>query len=469
MVKAEKSRRLVWLAAFFAAAALLTLPALYNGFPLLFPDTEAYMKVAYGHSWTLDRSGFYGLFMKPAALMFPGVVGPWLVIVAQCSITAAILLMAVRQLAPGASSIVALSIIALCCVLTSVAWHSAQLMPDTFAGPLVLSVWLAASRDFDRPGTALLWLATAFMALTHYTYLGIAAVTAATTIAACKWFGASFKEVAKRALAAGAMLAAVIGIHLATNGLLVDRWAVSPTGSWFLFARLNEDGLVPLWLDRHCGKDAPADLCEIRSSLPRDSQELLWSKTSPFYPHIHGQIGSAEYWRWMDMLGIATRGSISEHPLKFASSTIEATGRQLVSYAVLDDKCPRVCHSPAFIRFNPAVADDIRNSRQLQKTIDKGLIRPVVGSATSLALLLLLPFLWYACRKRDKDAIILLCAVTMSLIANAAMAGALSDVQDRYQSRIVWIVPFVELLLLVRWSPKLNGPPLPSEQSGSRD
>ncbi|MCL6730178.1 hypothetical protein [Sphingomonas hankyongi] len=324
-------------------------------------------------------------------------------------------------------------------------------MPDAFAGALVLLTWLAASRDFDRPGTALLWLATAFMALTHYTFLGVAAVAAVTTILGSKLMGASPKEIAKQTLAAVVMLASVITAHITANGLMFDRWTISPTGSWFLFARLNEDGLVPLWLEDHCGTDAPVPLCAIRHSLPQDSQELLWSKRSPLYPHIQKQIASAEYWRWIDMLGVATKGSIREHPLRFASSAAAATGRQLVSYAVLNDKCPSHCSVPNFIAFNPAVADNIHNSRQLRDTLHKPFIGSVVGIGTTLALLLLLPFLWLAHRRRDAEAIVLLWAITISLLANAAMAGALSDVQNRYQSRIVWIVPFIELLMIVRW------------------
>src|SRR5690348_4111716 len=41
-----------------AAAVLLLIPALLNHFPLIFPDTGAYMSVAWARTWTLDRSGF---------------------------------------------------------------------------------------------------------------------------------------------------------------------------------------------------------------------------------------------------------------------------------------------------------------------------------------------------------------------------------------------------------------------------
>ncbi len=320
----------------------------------------------------------------------------------------------------------------------------------------MLLAWLAASRDFERPGTALLWLAAAFLALTHYTYLGLFGAAAASTLLLCALIplpqarlGAA--ELARRAIAAMAVIAAVVCAHVAANGLLFDRWTVSPTGSWFLFARLNEDGLVPLWLEEHCGRDAPERLCALKDQLPSDSQELLWSKNSPLYPHIHGQIASPDFWRWMDMFAAADRGSIRERPVAFLTHAAAATGRQLIAFRALDDECPSECTSPALIGFNPGAAGDVRSSRQLRDTIPKSMVRTVTGTATAAGLILLIPFAILAGRRRDKDALILLLTVLVSILANAALAGALSDVHDRYQSRVVWIVPFVELLLVLRW------------------
>ena len=77
-------------------------PAVVNGFPLLFPDTAAYLNVVFGHSWTLDRSGFYGLLLKPASLVDPA-TGLWIAVVVQVVTIAGVLVMAARALAPAAT------------------------------------------------------------------------------------------------------------------------------------------------------------------------------------------------------------------------------------------------------------------------------------------------------------------------------------------------------------------------------
>jgi hypothetical protein len=68
-----------------------------------------------------------------------------------------------------------------------------------------------------------------------------------------------------------------------------------------------------------------------------------------------------------------------------------------------------------------------------------------------LSIVMLLPFAIVAARRRDNPALSLLLAIFAALIANAALAGVLSDVHDRYQSRIVWLVPFAEILLAISW------------------
>ena len=43
-------------------------------------------------------------------------------------------------------------------------------------------------------------------------------------------------------------------------------------------------------------------------------------------------------------------------------------------------------------------------------------------------------------------------AVIAALCANAFVAGALSGVYDRYQSRFIWLAPFaLMLMLMARW------------------
>lgn len=232
------------MAAITATAGILLLPAIYNRFPMLFPDTSAYLDVAFSDAWTLDRSGFYGLALKPFVTVFEPVAALWTGLAVQLLAIAAILIAATRRVWPHGGAAASVGIVAMVALLSSLPWHAAQLMPDAFAGPLVLVTWLAASRNVAEPGTPLLWLAAVLMALFHFTYLAIAPAVALITLAAAWRSGVAVHEVGKRLLVLIVAVAAVSASHVAVNGSKFDRWEVSPMGSMFLFARLYEDGLV---------------------------------------------------------------------------------------------------------------------------------------------------------------------------------------------------------------------------------
>jgi hypothetical protein len=430
------------------ATVVFLLPAIYNRFPIIFPDTGAYLKVAYGGYWTIDRSGFYGLIYQPILRPSQTALGLWIVIAMQCGIVAGILLMVARRVAPAATPIAVGGLLIATAVLTSLPWHAAQLMPDAFTGVLILCVWMAASRDVGATGTPLLWLLTIVLALTHYTHLPLMAAIGLVTIG-CSAFTIAWREAAKRVLALALALAAVVSAQVTANGLLLHRWTVSPLGSWFLFARLHEDGLVPRWFDGHCGKDGPKELCAIRHKLPRDSQILLWAKFSPLHPYIHGERGSPVTWHWADMMGQATSGSIREQPIAFASSVASGAARQFVTFYTLDDLCPSECQAPIPIDQRPNLSAS--GSRQVQNEMPKAAIRAVHAPVAVIGLLLM-PFLFArAWRRRDWTALSLLVAVAAGLVANAAIGGGLSAVNPRYQSRVVWLAPFAAMLLAMRW------------------
>ena len=430
--------------------AMLLVPAIYNRFPLLFPDTSAYLKVAYGGYWTIDRSGFYGLMYAPMRLSDTS-LGLWLAAAAQCAVVALILLLFARRVAPKATPTALVLLIGASALFTSLPWHAAQLMPDAYTAVLILTVWLAASRNLDEPGTLLLWLLAALLALTHYTHFVLLAIGGAAALACGAATRIPASELGKRAVALLIAVSAVAGTQVAVNGSLFGRWTVSPLGPWFMFARLNEDGLVPRWFDGHCGKDGPEELCAIRGALPKDSQVLLWSSSSPLYPVIHEQRGSPVTWHWVDMLEKAAMGSMREQPAAFARSMGRGALEQFVHFRTLDDLCPQECQFRQFIAEHPKLAGPIRSSRQLRKELPKNMIR-TVQTPIAAAGLLLLPALFFMARRR-KDPLVagLIATTSICLFANAALAGGLSDVHDRYQSRVVWLAPFVVLLVAARW------------------
>lgn len=456
MIAGEKLRPVLPIA---VLTLLLLVPAIHNGFPLIFPDSGTYLGIAFGPEYALDRSSYYGLLLKPLVALAPGVIGLWIAVAVQALAVALVLWAAAGRLdAEGSGRWRRLAWIAPAALLTALPWHAGQFMPDALTGILVLLVWLAASREPGESGNLLLWTAIVLLTLTHYTHLPLLLFAAAATLIATHIAGRGWRFVLRRFLPALAVAGLVLAGWILANGAVLGRWTVSPTGSVFLYARLNEDGLVGPWLDRHCGNDAPPRLCAIRGQLPRDSQQLLWSgAATPVTDLVWHPDPPEARWPWIDMMAQASRGAIAERPGQFLLSSLRGFARQFASFAPLDDECPVGCRDPSggitYVLgvYRPEAVPALLASHQSQGTTPKALVRLIVWPIEILALLLLPVAFVLAWRRRDAPALSLVAAVIAALLINAAMAGALSDVHDRYQSRLVWLAPFVLLMIAWRW------------------
>jgi hypothetical protein len=143
--------------------------------------------------------------------------------------------------------------------------------------------------------------------------------------------------------------------------------------------------------------------------------------------------------------------------LLFATAAARGTAEQFFSFQVIDDECPTVCGDSSSsvysaLRYGrPGLLQPFLKSRQLQDTIGKRIIRSITTPISTAALLLLPVFACFAWRRRDGLSFSLVVAVTAALVENAFAAGTLSDVHDRYQSRVVWLASLVVVLLMIRW------------------
>lgn len=433
------------------AAALLG-GALVNRFPLIHPDSGTYLRVGLGVGWPVDRSGFYGLFMRPFIALAHGPAGLWLWLAVQALAVATILVAALRRLAPAAGAAAVGGVLAATILLSALPWQAGQLMPDAFTGPMVLALWLVLRRPAEAAGQPLLWLGIVALGLTHLTHLVLLPVAGVAMITAGGLRREQWRRAGGQLAALAIACAAIAGLQVTFNSLQFGFRSVSPAGPIFLFARLNEDGHMQPWLDAHCGRDAPTELCAIRPSLPHDSQQLLWGPGSGRYFPV-----SPELPHWMVQFAAANRGAIASAPLAVLGTSLRGAGEQLLDFGALDDECPAMCADPGsvlLLSFGQAGSDyeaGLRQSRQLRGELPRAAVRRLTLPLTALGLIGLLPLLVVAARRRDWEAAGLLAAVAGVILVNAFLAGALSDVHARYQSRVAWLAPFVLLAVLLRW------------------
>ena len=122
------------------AAALLTCTvALWNGFPLAYPDSGNYLNnardlIAGREPWFFDRPLTYGIFLIPFITRYT----IWLLPVAQGLIVAFAVELTLSTAGVAMSARDFLVLFAGLSVFSSLPWFSGQIMPDVFTGVLVL-------------------------------------------------------------------------------------------------------------------------------------------------------------------------------------------------------------------------------------------------------------------------------------------------------------------------------------------
>jgi hypothetical protein len=69
------------------------------------------------------------------------------------------------------------------------------------------------------------------------------------------------------------------------------------------------------------------------------------------------------------------------------------------------------------------------------------------------------PFILVRAIRRGDDAMIGLVSIILTtVIVNAAVCGILSGPADRYESRVLWLLPLLGLLTVAAWPPSMRMP-----------
>jgi hypothetical protein len=454
------------------ATVLLLWPALLNGYPLVFADTGTYVSQAVEHHLGWDRPVFYSFFI----LALHMTLTTWPVVVAQALVTAHTLWLVRRCFgAPGGQSAAAWRLVVIVAILaagTSLPWLTAELMPD-LATPLLALVLTLLVIAPDRLGPwERVWLAAlaAGLIAVHQSNVLLAPLLLVVLLPLRRRLGAGaplgWRGVAR---AVGPLVAAALAL-VAVNLVGHGRASLSPYGNVFLLARSLYDGPAMDALVRHCPQ-AGWRLCIIaEEGRPAgNSDNFLWRAESPLYrvggPKVVSAEANAILWTALrEEPWASLRAALRNAAEQFTSFT---TGAKMEIKAWPEQVTP-VIHR-IFPRFEAAAYDAAwqTRGRLVVPPWFQALHRVVFGAG----LLGTLAGLGLALRQRHRAAG-LCAAVLVCLVGNAAITGAFSGPQDRYQSRVVWLAVFAPLVAVpglrrAGVSPMLSPSPDPGSAPGA--
>lgn len=413
--------------------ALMMWPAFFNGYPLLYSDTNAFLDQGVQGLMIWDKPFIYGPWM----LAMHWRLSLWLPCAAQALLLSAMIWLARAVISPP-GAVRHIMVCAALAAFTAAPWFASFLMPDAFTVMVILGIFILAFGDrIGRTARVLVCLVTALGIAVHLTHLLIAAAVVMVVVAL------------RRAVVwrASMPLAIAVAVIAATNIVGFGKVAISPFGSVFLLARLASDGPAARTIERACPA-AGWHMCAWIDRIPADSDDFLWDGKGPVWSHPGGPIGLAG--EASTIIG----QTIRSEPTRVLELAITNTWRQLQLVGLGDTLRPQWLEGSVgktlSAYFPPRELAAYRASLQAADTLEPAAARLnalqlavlIAGLCVTLALLARATLLG------DRVIAALCLMALLGLAVNAFATGALSRPHYRYQTRIAWILVLVPLIAI---------------------
>jgi len=415
------------------AIALLCLPALWNGFPLMFDDVGGYLERWPTRSLGLGRTTVYGLMLwaTRSAAFVP-------VIVLHAAATTFVVDRAIGVFVPVRQPWALPLVIAAIAATSGVALYACKPIPDAWAAPAVLALhllaWHAASlAKWERAALAAI---VVFAGAAHMATFGVLAGLSLLCVLA--WLGRRRLGFAPRI---GAAIIAVWSgplLLVVGNVMVAGQLTLRSDGEIFLLSRMVEDGMAADILAEECPR-ADWQLCGYRDALPAYAEAFAFDADSPLR-----KIGGAGDPRARAEIAAILARSLMRHPRAHAARAVALTAGQFVDAGIGGAIEPLMSgHTRAMlVRYAPALVPGFDAARQQSGDIDLSAWSDWVVVPLSVAASLALPVLavpiWRSGRRR---AAMLPALLFVALVGNAAICSVVAGQNDRYQARLAWLAP----------------------------
>lgn len=421
------------LLAILGGGLLLVWPAVMNLYPLVFVDSFTYIRQTTMGVPPWDKSLTFGAAIHALHWQW----SLWPVVLGQGLLASWLLWLTQRALREGPSASAHLLICGGLAALTSAPWFLATVMPDalTALGPLCL--FLLGFGRLSRIEALAVGLLGAFAISGHMAHLPPALALVALTALLTR------RLVPVLRVAAPPLLALLV---LATaNHAAFGRFTPSPHGAIFLLARLQDDGPVLRLMQARCPEEPGWRLCAFLDRLPMDAEDFLWG-ISPINSEADGSLRKLGGLRAVPEAREIVGATLAAYPEEVASAMFRNALRQLTLFRVGDTLVPTSLFSTReVIEHGFPAAELARFDGGLQA---RGLLPQAAAPfllpqlPVVLVALLLAPWLvWRAWRARDLPRGALILFVLVAIGGNAAATGALSKPLNRYEARIIWLLP----------------------------
>ena len=427
-------KTLTWALASAVCMAVLSGPALWNGFALLQYDTGGYLARWYEGYLVPSRAVVYGLILNAGSL------GDfWPVVLVQSAATVWIVALTLRCCGLGGRPFLLTILVSALSVFTTLPWLTSILLTDIFCGLGVLALALLLLGTLTALERAGLIALIAISAATHSATLAVlAAQLCAVPLLAWSGWTVSWPRIRD------CILALALGVILVftANFAIAGRLAWTPGGFALSFGRMLQDGIVDRYLADHC-PDTMLRLCAYRTQLPRDADEFFWGND------IFISLGRfAGLGHEMERIAL---GSIAEYPALQIKTAAIAALKQLIDVRTGEGVVRDIWHTYAIIEHHtPWVVPAMKAARQQQNGISFDLMNRLHWPVALLGFVLAAGVAAGGTMRLDPTVRWLAAMTVAAILANALVCGVLSNPHDRYGARLAWLPPLCVALAVMR-------------------
>ena len=401
----------------------------------------------YDSTFKSGRSIYYGI---PAYLLTL-IGGLWAVVAAQAVLLGMVLALLWYRCLGFSSNIGFAALVAALAVATSAGLFANLVMPDLLGALMILSLsmLLAFWSRLDRRNRAFLIGTAVLGVVAHDSHLALALAVVVGAALGSRLIPLSWRRIIRGpALGTGAIII-VIGVaaSLAFGAAVKSITGQAPARLPHLTAHLVGKPVLAEFLAHNCDGATPAwAVCAYRARLP-----LVWTD---FLFESRPGIGT------FAAAGSSGKLAISQQDLPLMLAVLRAepaetlgmmlgdATRQLTAFSY-DDLAP---HGKAtFIdkNFPPGVRDAVHATRLWQDDAALDTLSTVEQAGVLVALPVFAVALFVLLRRGNpngRTVAVLAALVCIGVVANAFICGGLASPYDRFQARVIWLIPLLAMI-----------------------
>ena len=413
---------------------------------MIFSDSGSYIAVGTQLEYLSDRPVSYGLLIAPFTHGF----GLWGVValqaVAASWIIGEVLVTVTDRRSPTALALILVALAG----ISSLPWFVGQIMPDLATSLMALTLYLMLFSP--RPGWRTWFrpiLLTGLITL-HLSHIPITAALIGLAGIMLFWRAGWRSTFSRVAVPTASLAVAALGLCSVTY-LAADVFRPSLESEKFLVAKTFDSGLGQPVLNRICATESWR-LCKVRGFVedPRrllQGQDYLWEPDSPRW-----SLDKSDAIGLRAEEGAFARRVLVEDPIGAIGVAAQSWGHQLVQARAADGMIAYPARTGVFKQiheyfpYGSIAFDASKQERGVLQTLAL-----VPDRAIALLVVLLTPFIiWFAIKRHDQSMTALVLVVLSAFVINAAVCGILSGPVDRYQSRVLWLLPMLGLIALAK-------------------